>query len=156
MLLEVLLLGATELHTIFKKSSSLNCATMPSDIAAITESLKHVYPYSWPFISLLLLTLLSAVIMHMCRKSILMIRFLLLLPHYRYSGISASLFNHILILPCLNAVNPCCLNLLQETSGTISFEFVVWEFTYKHNSCCHRNWSIMLYHLFCHKNVTNL
>lgn len=56
------------------------------------------------FISLLLLTLLSDDIMHMCRKSILMIRFLLLLPHYRHTGNSASLFNHVLILPCLSTV----------------------------------------------------
>lgn len=64
------------------------------------------------FISVLLLTSLSADIMHMCRKSILMIRFPLLLPHYRYTGNSASLFNHVFILSCLSAVDSFWLNLI--------------------------------------------
>lgn len=62
-----------------------------------------------PFLTfslLLLLTLLAADIMYTCRKNILMIRFLLLLLHYRYTGNSESLFNHVLILPCLSAVDP--------------------------------------------------
>ena len=110
------------------------------------------------FVSLLLLTLLSANIMHMCTKSILMIRFLLLLPRYSYTG------NCKFIKPCLGTALPeSCWSLLTELNCRRHLEPLVlnsWFGSSPKNTILVATGigPLWLYHLFFHlnKNVTGL
>lgn len=139
----ILLPGTTELYTVFKKGSSWKCTFTRQKM--FSRRAWSIYVTPLDLFSLFLLNFLLAYLMHMWMESIPMIRFLLVLPHYRYTGNSTSSFNNVSI-PCLSTVDHWWLNLIAGDIWHHYFEFVVWEFTY--NSDCHRNWSITLYHLF--------
>lgn len=108
MFLGILLLGTTELYTVFKKGSSWTCTFRWQKL--FTQRAWSSYVTSPDLFSLLLLTLLLGDLMHVWIKNLLN-RFLLLLLYYRYCGNSASSFSNILI-PCPSTVDPWWLNLI--------------------------------------------
>lgn len=158
MLLEMLLLRVTELHTVFKKGSSQNCTAMSSDIrmtkVVSTESLKHLCSFSWPLFCCFYLLCLLLIQCTCAEKAIwwsdttVMVSLQVFLTMSWYS-----LARVLLIL---------VWTLLQEIPGSISFEFVAWKFTYKHSFCCCRLvpsceiTSLFSFFFLLHKKVTDL
>lgn len=103
----ILLPGTTELYTVFKKGSSWKCTFTRQKM--FSRRAWSIYVTPLDLFSLLLLNFLLANLMHMWMERIPMIRFLLVLPHYRYTGNSTSSFNNV-----SNTLPKHCWSLMAE------------------------------------------